>query len=218
MKPSFRIVAATLAAALGLAGCGSKDGGTNVGVGRQARAGNGPAVVGAGGGPVQLSGVVWGDDQDRYQYAVQGLVSAQMDENTLGFVSAQASGGTGVYLGGRVMLNGNPNTGASVAQNSYVVVGVYDNLVGQTDPGTGQVVTPIQIILNRASGQVSGSNATIQFSDDVGNITLNGTINGQTFSGTLSYANRRNVNGGPGAAAYPMGYFQVPTCQFFACN
>lgn len=209
-----RALLLALVAVLGFAGCGNKDGGTAVATGRNGRANGLPAGQG---GQVQLYGQVFGDDQDRFQYAVQGLVSAQMDEFALGQVSAQATGGTGVFFGGQVMLQGSGGA-ASVAQGSYLVIGIYDSLVGQPDPGTGQIATPIQIVLTQASGQVSGANATLRFNDGVGSVTLNGVINGQTFSGTLSYENSRNVNGGPGAAAYPMGYFQVPTCQFFLCN
>jgi hypothetical protein len=207
-----RLAMAALAVA-GLAGCGNKDSGTQVAVGRTGRLGPGAASAVNG----QLSGIMYGDDQGSFQYAVEGLVSAQIDETSLGQVSAQAAGGTGVFFGGRVFVNGTTANG-TIASNSSILIVVKDSLVGTTDPSSGRAVTPVEIGLSQATGQVSNGQVSIEFQDSMGVIILEGVINGQTFTGTVSYDNARSVNGGPGASAEPMASFQIPTCQFFVCQ
>jgi hypothetical protein len=212
MRRKINLVAVLVVAAFGLVACQPK---TNSAVGRTGRtAGAGGNVAATSG--IQLAGLVYGNDQNSFEYATQGLVSAQIDENTLGFVSAQGQGGTGVFFGGRVGVSGTLSQG-TVAAGSALLMDVTDEFALQSNSSAGQALSPIYIFINQASGQISNGVATIIFQDSLGTIEFDGTINGQTFAGTVSYNNASNVDGGAGAQG-TLGAFQIPACQFFACN
>ena len=213
-SPLLRIALAAFALAT-IAGCGNKDGGTSVGIGRDGRAGG---SVLQQNGQYSLPGRVTDGNQSSFYYAAQGLVSAQIPENALCGVSAQGQGGTGVFFGGQVRLSGNPSSGNASVQQGSLIVGVYDSCVGQMDPQTGRAADPIGIGLNHVQGNVNGNNVQLEFSDDAGSIMLNGYVSGGVFTGVFSYVNRYHVDGGDGAVG-TLGTFQVPACQFFQpCN
>lgn len=206
-----------------LGGCSKQDGATPITTGRDGRISTpgGSAVSSAG---IQLNGwVISSGNQDLFQEAVGGLVDATMPADYLGFVSADAKGGTGLFLGGRVELQSgalNPNSTArvNVRADSKLLLAVYDEFTGRAD-ASGTVVKPISIGFSRAEGYVSGNQVSLKFIDpQYGFVVMQGSFSGSLFRGSISYDNAVRYDGSRPGAAGTLGDFEVPTCQFFRCQ
>ena len=218
---------------LAFTACGKKDEGTrgeNAATARNTRSNGWGSTFDKNGplGTTQLSGRVYGDSQEGFMDYVRGLVSATIPEDYLGsYVSAGLDGDnrTGVFFGGQVALtNGSVASGGlgsgtrqSVHSRSRLLITVYDNMVGRKDE-SGETIGAVPIYMENASGFVQGNQATITFSDDYGTIQMDGTFDGQYFTGEMSYDNNVMYDGSSPGAAGVGGYFRVPTCQFFVCN
>ncbi len=162
-------------------------------------------------------GVVYSDvtNQNAFQQAVAGLLSTDTPEESVGFVSCRAENNTGVFIGGRVGVNGgvlNSTSWGSVGvdPNSLLLITVYHSNAG----AAGLPKLPF----NRATGYISGQSAIIEFSDAYGSIKMQGTFNAQRFQGTISFDNGIRYDGARPGAAGTLGYFDIGTCEFFRCN
>lgn len=218
---SIKNVVALLLATVSLAACGKKEDGATPIMGR-----NGQAIsAAAAGGITSLNGWVIADasQQDAFQDAVTRLVEAVMAPEYLGFVSVRATGGTGVYLGGKVELQtgilsataSNPQT--NVRTDSKLLIAIYDEFTGRPD-ASGKNVEPIARYLSQASGYVQGNRAYLKFTDSLGSIEIDGTFDAKTFEGIMTYENARRYDGQGGGGNIELGWVQVPTCQFFRCR
>ena len=206
-------------------GCSKQDGAVPVGTGRDARAVGtaGVAIAGAG---ISLNGwvIAPGGEQSLFQESVGGLISATVPESSLGYVSSSASGGTGVFLGGKVELqSGVYNSGSSanstIRTDSKLMVAVYDEFVGRPDPQTGKPVPAFVLAFAKAEGSVQGTHAVLKFIDDTyGWIQLDGYISGTTFQGEFKYWNYVLYDGTKPGYNGTLGQFQIPACQFFRCQ
>lgn len=139
----------------------------------------------------------------------------------LGYVSSQINDRTGVRFWGNAVTTG--GTGSAVRTfdpNSMMIhVEIYDDRTGMATENGGQRA-PIIVEISpdtkgfiAAGGQISGSNVTLQFTDNIGTIYLDGDIQGQYFSGTISFS-----DGSTGNQPQQLGQFEVQTCGFFHCN
>ncbi|HRK07240.1 MAG TPA: hypothetical protein PLZ57_05685 [Pseudobdellovibrionaceae bacterium] len=207
--------------AVQLGACSKQDSATPVTVGRDTR-GIGPAGQPTAAG-ITLNGQVIADaqDQDSFQDAVTGMLEATMSPDAIGYVSATGANNTGVYIGGRVELSsGTLQTASSqritVRNDSRLLVAVYDEYSSQNIDG--KVVGPVTILLQNASGEVAGNQAILRFQDQHGYIEMHGTFNNSVFEGSFSYDNARRFDGSTPGAAGTVGWFRVPTCQFFRCQ
>ncbi|MDX9732126.1 MAG: hypothetical protein RBT63_10175 [Bdellovibrionales bacterium] len=216
-----RSVIVLMIAVFGLVGCSKEEGATPIGRGARAITPSGQTPSSAG---ISLNGWVIADasHQDLFQHSLSGFVEASMDSAYLGYVSAQATGGTGVFLGGSVelqagLLNPSNTTQVNIKTDSKLLVTIYDEFTGRPD-STGATVSPISTYLTTASGYVQGNRAYLKFSDSYGMIELDGTFNANVFEGTFSYDNNRRFDGAGQGAEGVLGTFQVPTCQFFRCQ
>ncbi len=206
-----------------LIGCSKEDGATPI-------TGRSPHLVGAGsvktptGQTVGLNGWVISDaaNQDGFQDAVTGFVEADMAPEYLGYVSARGTGGTGVFIGGYVplqsgLLSTSNNAQVNVRSDSYFLIAIYDEYANRPD-ASGKVVGPYAREFTSATGYVQGNRAYLKFTNAMGSIELEGTFDQSTFQGNVYYDNIRSWNGQGQGAAGNMGWFQVPTCQFFQCR
>ncbi len=206
-----------------LVGCSKEDGATPI-------TGRSPHLVGAGsvktptGQTVGLNGWVISDaaNQDGFQDAVTGFVEADMAPEYLGYVSARGTGGTGVFIGGYVplqsgLLSTSNNAQVNVRSDSYFLIAIYDEYANRPD-ASGKVVGPYAREFTSATGYVQGNRAYLKFTNAMGSIELEGTFDQSTFQGNVYYDNIRSWNGQGQGAAGNMGWFQVPTCQFFQCR
>lgn len=206
-----------------LVGCSKEDGATPI-------TGRSPHLVGAGsvktptGQTVSLNGWVISEaaNQDGFQDAVTGFVEADMAPEYLGYVSARANGGTGVFIGGYVplqsgLLSTSNNAQVNVRSDSYFLIAIYDEYANRPD-SSGKVVGPYAREFTSATGYVQGNRAYLKFTNAMGSIELEGTFDQSTFQGNVYYDNIRRWDGQGQGAAGNMGWFQVPTCQFFQCR
>jgi hypothetical protein len=214
-------VVALFLATVSLAACGKKEEGATPIVGR-----NGQAIsAAAAGGITSLNGWVRveASEQDSFQDALTGLIEAVLPPEYLGFVSGRATGGTGLFLGGKVELQtgilsataSNPQT--NVRTDSKLLIAIYDEFTGRPD-ASGKNVEPIARYLSQASGYVQGNRAYLKFTDSLGSIEIDGTFDANTFAGTMTYDNIRRYDGQGQGAAGNLGWVEVPTCQFFRCR
>lgn len=207
--------------AVQLGACSKQDAATPVNVGRDTR-GIGPNGQPTAAG-ITLNGQVIADayDQESFQDAVVGMLEATMSPDAIGHVSATGSDNTGVYIGGAIELSGGPLRTSSgqrvtVQGNSRLLIAVYDEYASQRSEG--REVGPVTILLQQASGEVSGNQAVLRFRDQHGYVEMEGTFNNSVFEGTISYDNARSYNGSTPGAAGTLGWFRVPTCRFFRCQ
>jgi hypothetical protein len=213
-------VVALVLVAVSFVGC-AKNKNTNQvkGAVRAARGSLGSTVQMSATTGVELRGAVTTSSsyQNLFQQAVSGLLNSTLPENYVGDVSATASNNTGVFLGGRVTIQGGifrpsvPNQQLSIAANSSLLVAVYDSYSLST-------ASPIPVYLTTATGTISGNYAKLVFYDKYGSITLDGQFDQNTFQGTFSYDNQVKYDGSGLGGAGTLGTFTLPTCQFFVCQ
>ncbi len=217
-----QMIVALALVALSLTACGNKEEGST-GIGRGG-ANMAPIQAWAASSNIVLNGNVTAasSQQSAFQDVVSGFIEGRWAPEYLGYVSATASGGTGVYLGGRVelqsgALNVNNAVQMNIRTDSKVLVAIYDEYTGRPD-SSGQQVAPMLRAFGSASGYVQGNRAYLKFTDEYGYIELEGTFSGQSFYGTFEYDNSRRWDGNGQGAAGTIGNFHVPTCQFFRCQ
>ncbi len=215
---SMKNVVALMLAAVSLAACSKEEGATPI-TGR-----NGQAISVAAAAGISLNGwvIVEASQQDMFQDAVSGLIEAAMAPEYLGFVSGRASGGTGVFMGGKVelqtgILNTSNNAQTNIRTDSKLLIAIYDEFTGRPD-ASGKTVEPISRYLTQASGYVQGNRAYLKFTDALGSIEFDGTFDAKTFEGEVTYDNVKRYDGQGTGAAGNLGWVQVPTCQFFRCR
>lgn len=216
---SLKNVVALLLATLSLAGCSKEEGATPI-MGR-----NGQAIsAAAAGGITGLNGWVIANasQQTEFQDGVTGFIEASMPPEYLGFVSVLATGGTGVFLGGKLelqtgILNTSNNAQTNLRTDSKLLIAIYDEYTGRPD-ASGQNVEPIARYFSQASGYVQGNRAYLKFTDSLGSVTIDGTFDANTFEGVMTYDNARRYDGQGDGENGELGWVQVPTCQFFRCR
>ena len=159
--------------------------------------------------------------QDALYYFTEPTLGSASDD-VLGYVSAQGSGGTGVVFWGRAsMINGGFNSyggGQLDGQQSVLHIEIWDSKAGQMR-SDGSVNPQVKVHIGAdqagfvsASGYVQNGQVNLTFSDKTGSVYMQGAVQGQTFSGNISFSNASNGN-----QVIPLGRFQVATCGFFIC-
>jgi hypothetical protein len=165
------------------------------------------------GSPDNLPGAFYYGDQSQFDTFVRAFVTSFMPPERLGQVSANpADTNTGIRFGGGIYtVNGgfNPNNNQTAfdTEHSQLIYAIWNS--NDINSGTRWFV-PL------TSAQVSSSRAVLTFSDDMGSVTLDGTISNQDFYGSVSFIHRQTYDGNPGYSG-PLGYFYIQTCSFFAC-
>ncbi|MCC7404520.1 MAG: hypothetical protein IT288_09005 [Bdellovibrionales bacterium] len=213
-------------------GCGKKDKKQSIRSGRNAR---GPSelvnrgAVNNNGQPIRFtpgSGTTWGEivgsPEDAFRDAVYYFVSATVDPAEFGYVSGQPGQDTGVRFWGSVETEGSFRSGTANQrirrETAELRISIWDSFAGQTD-GAGNVIPEYPIHIRGATdGYVNGNRAVVTFSDAFGSITLDGSISGDYFSGTVKFDNRQYWDGVAPGATGTLGNFYVSTCGFFRCN
>lgn len=173
-----------------------------------------------------LNGIVMADPsyQSQFQQAVLDFMEAQIDPQYVGYVSAQGKDQTGVFVAGRVELaNGQPlminqnqyqqNQGRiDILPTSELLVAVYDKFANQSNlPGL-----PVTW-LRQAQGYIQNGQVYLDFYDNYGKVTLEGTYNSQSAKLRFTYDTLRTFDGKTGYRGV-MGDLSIPTCQFFRCQ
>jgi hypothetical protein len=191
--------------------CGKKGAdGASVNTARDQRA-VGPANLPTGQGGTagtQSANITFNESQkDLMREAVQVLVSPTMNADAVGDIRS-------ISVSGNIGIQGNQQ----LATDSSLQLVITDSYVGQTEDGA--TIEPIVIRL-RGTGvaQLSGTNgmgsANVSMTDEYGTITVNGTYNAQTFTGTVSFVNK--TVGFNNKSQGTLGQFSISTCAFFRC-
>ncbi len=221
MKVSYKFLL-TMGAVVGaLTACQPSNSSSNV-----SRAGNGgrtntvaPNTASSLNG-ITLNGIIYdqASNQDTFETEVQGFENASVPGSDVGTVSATLQNNTGVFMGGNIIFtSGNLSTmqsSAQIATSSAILIQVIDSYDAQGAPQLHPVELPA------ISGTVNGTSAVMTFGDSFGTVTLTGNFTTSYFTGTVQYSNTLQYDGSPNPnpGTFPMGQFQVPTCQFFHCQ
>jgi hypothetical protein len=203
-------------ASLALISCAQDKGGVAMASSYQGARGQNAGLSSAA-NSIPTTGVFYTDaaNQNAYQAAVGGLVSTDLPESSLGYVSARWENGTGVAFGGRIV----PANGGVFSTNNWgqqTVASSSQILIIVKHANEAQVGQP-RLYFNRASGVVSQTSATIQFSDDYGSVTLQGNFVSTRFQGSISFDNAVKYDGTRPGAAGTLGAFDIATCDLFKC-
>jgi hypothetical protein len=216
MKHIFAMTVVVLAVAL--SGCQKASDTTRIGSAGPRAGGVTPTSIPSN---LVLNGIVTADPsyQSAFQQAVYDFMEAQIDPNYVGYVSSQGADQTGVFVAGRVELaNGQPlmvnqNMGkVDILPTSQLLVAVYDKFADQKD------LPPLPVTyLRQASGYIQGNQVFIEFSDNYGSVTLQGTFDSSRATLQFSYNTKRTFDDKVGYRGV-MGDLHIPTCQFFRCQ
>ena len=157
--------------------------------------------------------------QNDFDYAVSAMLTALGDPSydlQYGGVDSNCGGQSGLFFDGQVGLDQhfdmNGQNFSYVNQSARLNMAVVDTTALQTQQA-------IEIYGNSANGYVDGNQAMIEFYWDGGVIIFEGQIdyNNQIFQGDISFENNVHYAGSAPAVGY-LGYFDIPMCDFFACN
>lgn len=207
----FGIAAAVV---LSLIACGKNKGDSNVSVSGTPVV-QGTYTAGPSGLPTGQAGVSKSTgakvtsslDVTSFTDQVKGLLGADpsVNLNNIGTVNNQ----NGVDLFGEVSVN---------ATNGAIMPAGWNGASSRiqlviTDSKVAEGQKPISIIMAQGSGGASNGSARLTFSDSYGQITIQGTYNATTFTGTVGYS---NTSGNRRSGT--IGNFSIPTCAFFVCQ
>jgi hypothetical protein len=155
------------------------------------------------------------------QPSLQGLPS----EDQLGFVSSRSGQTTGVRFYGNAVTTGAGGYTRSFDRNSMLIhIEVYDDRTGQ-QRSDGSARPPVVVEISPevegfvdAGGTITGAQASLFFQDQYGSVRMQGTINGQVYSGTIGYCNgSAQICSNPNNVR-TLGNFAVNACTFFQCQ
>lgn len=146
------------------------------------------------------------DDSYTFSQAVQGLVSASMDPQELGYVSNYGD----VAIIGYIDMDQQGNINQ---ENSRLRLEIWDDYARMGS------ASEIALAFNRLdSYNYNGNQINLVFDDGFGQIIVSGELNQYDFYGTVSYQNAVSYDGTSSKAAGVLGTFQVPSCAFFRCQ
>ncbi|WP_413287549.1 hypothetical protein [Bdellovibrio sp. HCB337] len=149
-----------------------------------------------------------------FEQRAKGLLSATVDPQFFGTIngSQNNTSQSGITLEGRLRYDTNGNV---ILDQTNMKLLIYDSFVGQTD-SSGKTIQPYPINFFAATAgtmNLATKQFTVQFKDSDGDITITGTVNGATVTGSISYQNFKSYNGSTPAAGV-LGAFSIPTCAW----
>ncbi len=222
-KWSLALSGILIATLFALVGCSKKEEGTaQRGEGISLYPTNGLTSQGVLNGGVgtsagfNLYGIVYSNNM---QQAIQNFMYPTTSPSGIGTIASQPDGRTGVIFGGDISLSNGQGvnrigySNVQITPASKLLIGIYDSYsIG---------AEPIVVYFTQGSGFVSGNSAQITFGDEIGEVTLNGSLGSQYFEGTMTYDNYATVfaDGHQVAADHgTIGQFRIPKCKIFKCN
>jgi len=145
-----------------------------------------------------------------FEDRVKAFLSATVNPTEVGQISSAPADSTGVRFQGTVKLDQN---GMVISAQSKIIIKVYDSYMLQN---SSYQAIPVQI--DPANGGASEGQFNMQtgagyivFKDQYGEVRLDGKIDAQFFSGTMSFRNYSTVTGGTPAQGQ-LGQFYVARC------
>lgn len=142
-----------------------------------------------------------------FEDRVKLFLSANVKSSDIGTISNEANASTGVRFQGSIKLD---NTGRVVNNQSKINIKIYDSFMAEN---TQLLAIPINIS-TASSGQFNLQTGIgfIIFKDTYGEIRLDGKIDSQYFSGSVSYINYKTVNAAAAVASGYLGQFYIAAC------
>lgn len=151
--------------------------------------------------------------QELYVFTAPMLTNVGPDDQ-LGYVSSQASGGTGVmFWGAARMLGAGTGNGQLDPNSARIHIEIYDDRAASGRSPVVVHIGPDQEGFLSAQGSMQNGQISLVFTDTSGSVIVQGALQGQYFAGQIGYTNTLT-----GGQARVLGQFQVPACGFFACN
>lgn len=216
-----------MAGLLSLTACGKKDSGaTRVTGSRGSGAVGGSPTTGSGGTPTSLGSTCKNGQsavgkiyltigqESNFRPQVTSFLSATLQDQYIGNISGNRDAPTGIDFEAKFKFE---DSGVIRADQTQVLISVFDSYVNTPDPQTQQLIQAYRIFFGKASaGQYNNNGSyTVQFKDEYGEVSFTGNYSsGEYTSGVVSYVNYSNINGGQ-ATSGQLGYFQIRTCGIF---
>lgn len=154
-----------------------------------------------------------------FRNAWADFFSAIFAENQMGELNGSStSTNQGVNLEIKMKIVNNQ----LVLNETKLNIEVQDSLVGQKNADTGEIYTAIKMSFSSAkSGSLSGQNIAggsgqfnLTFGDSYGDISLSGTYNQTTSTGTVTFANSKHYNNETPKSGN-LGNFSQNSCGLF---
>lgn len=158
--------------------------------------------------------------QELLNFSAPSLNGVPADQ-ALGFVSGSSGQNTGVRFYGNAVTNGSSGgySRSFDPKSMTIHIEIYDD---KTANGTA---APVVIEISPAidgyvatSGSLSGSQVNLNFQDAYGMVRMQGTINGNSFTGQFGYCTGDQSYCSNTGNTRLLGNFAVDTCGFFQCN
>lgn len=165
---------------------------SNLPVGQSQMAGTQSAVV-----------VGTGMTQAQYDETIKVFLSTNHQPQSIGTVNPQ----NGVQIIGKVAVN---NTNGAAMGNSGVRLIIADS---ETVAGRAE---PFVVTINTVQGGASNGSIQLEFRDEYGSITVNGTYDASQIRAKVTFAN--TTGGYNGRKDGTLGDFVIPTCAFLVCQ
>lgn len=152
-------------------------------------------------------------NDEAFRGRVADLVSASMNPFELGQVSGAITGSTGVTVTVNLVTDASGNI---ISNQSQFNLSIHDSYVGQSGSEGGSIL-PIQIA-HTTDSQLAGSYSSqtkqlnLQFSDEYGEISIQGRIANSQFSGTVQFSNFISFDESSPKSGV-LGQFQINNCQ-----
>jgi len=145
---------------------------------------------------------------NNFEYNVKDLVSAGENPNILGSIEGGANANTGVLM----QLTVRANAASVIVEQTKLKLSIWDSNVGQLD-SSGKQIKAYDITFDRASAGSLQANGkmVLTFKDKYGEVTLDGNLNQQSFSGQVSFRNYTSWDGSSPASG-SLGAFTISRC------
>jgi hypothetical protein len=157
-------------------------------------------------------------DSGAFRNSWADFFTAIMSPDQLGELSGvSTSTTTGVSVELRMKV---VNNQLSISETK-LVMSVKDSFVGQTNEDTKELINEIKINFSSAkTGTLSGmqngtGNFNLVFEDGYGTVTVTGTYNATTATGTVTFANSKHYDGASAAKTGTLGKFTLNSCGLF---
>lgn len=161
------------------------------------------------------------EDFQDFNLQVRRFLSTSENPNNLPGISCTNDRPGGFFFRGSITFKGDvkfsksSNSSATfyVHENSYIEIHVTD---GKNRP---ILKKPIELFSAPVAGQISPEGlAVLNFKDQKGEVSLEGEVGEEFFTGEFKYKNYTDWEGAATGFEGKIGPFKIRTCMFFKCN
>ena len=158
------------------------------------------------------------EDFQAFNLQVRQFLSTSENPNNLPGISCTNDHPGGFFFKGSIVFEGDAKFSKSgttlhVHESSYIEIHVTD---GKNKP---ILKKPIELFAAPVAGKVSPEGlAVLNFKDSKGEVSLEGEVEEEFFTGKFKYKNYTTWEGAATGLSGTIGPFKIRTCMFFKCS